>query len=152
MDMTDSECYPHHHIKLRKWEFHTIHKLDSHNFFKSSSEDIFFSLLLGGEEGRERNIDVREKYWLVPSRTGSDQRLYTPRLGNQTHNLGMCIDQKSNVQPVSYKTMLQPTEPHWPELDYHDCLYLFNTAVYLFQFFNVYLFQFIPLPIWNLDL
>ena len=35
-------------------------------------------------------------------------------IGDQTHNLGMCPDWESNLQPFGYGKMLQPTEPHWP--------------------------------------
>ena len=147
MDMTDSECYPHHHIKLRKWEFHTVHKLDSHNFFKSSSEDIFFSLLLGGEEGRERNIDVREKYWLVPSRTGSDQRLYTPRLGNQTHNLGMSLtrNQMCNLSVTRQcSNQLSHTDQSWTiMIVYTSSIQQYTSFNFsMYTSFNLYLFQY----------
>ena len=38
------------------------------------------------------------------------------RTGDQTHNPGTCPDQELNPQPFSYRTILQPTEPHWPEI------------------------------------
>lgn len=54
------------------------------------------------ERGGERNINVREKINQFPS--------ICMLTGNQTHNLGMCPKQESNLQPV-YGIMLQPTEP-----------------------------------------
>ena len=44
------------------------------------------------ERGRERNVDVREKHWLVASHTHPDRE-------SNPHNLSVC------------GTMLQPTEP-----------------------------------------
>ena len=41
---------------------------------------------------RERNIDVREKHWLVASPICAPTR-------DQTHNLGMCPDWESNPRP-----------------------------------------------------
>ena len=36
---------------------------------------------------------------------------YVPQPGNQTRNLGMCFDWKSNLQPFGVWMMLQPTQP-----------------------------------------
>ena len=44
-----------------------------------SSYEYIFPLLLEREEGRKRNIDVREKYQLVASHTRADKGLYMPR-------------------------------------------------------------------------
>ena len=70
-------------------------------FFLFSPEDIF-SLLLGREEGRDRNMD-----WFCPVHTHSR---------DQTSNPGVYPDWELNPQTFSYRMMLQPTEPHWPGL------------------------------------
>ena len=36
--------------------------------------------------------------------------------GDRAHNLSMCPGQESNLQPFSYGSTLQATEPHWPGL------------------------------------
>ena len=72
-----------------------------------------FSLLLEREEewqeGRERNIDGREKHQLVTSCMSPQ-----PGMGDRTRNLGMCPNQKSNLQSFTYGTTLHLIEPHWP--------------------------------------
>ena len=67
------------------------------------------------EEGRERNIDAREKHLLVPP--------VCAQTGDRTHsepplncNLGMCPEWESNLQPFGYGTMVHPAEPHSSEL------------------------------------
>ena len=62
------------------------------------------------ERGRER-----EKHALI------GHLLYSLRLGiipawtrDGTRHPGMCPEQESNLQPFSYGTILQPTEPHRP--------------------------------------
>ena len=72
-------------------------KLKGFIFF--STEDIFL-LLLEREEEKERNINQ-----LPPIHA---------QTGDCIHNIGICLDQESNPQPFSYRTMFQPTEPHWP--------------------------------------
>ena len=58
---------------------------------------------------QERNIS-----WFPSISTWTQDR--THRDQDVTCNLGMCPDQDSNPQPFSYRTMLQPTESHWPGL------------------------------------
>ena len=58
-------------------------------------------MLLDREEGRERNIDGREKHGSVTSHTHEDLGLHTHRLGIEPTN------QESNSQPFNYKMMLQ---------------------------------------------
>ena len=63
----------------------------------SSPSDMLIDAREKGREGeREGNTGVREKYQLVVSRV-------RPKQG-------------PNPQPFVLQTMLQPTEPHWPEL------------------------------------
>ena len=52
--------------------------------FESAPKDMFIDL-------RERNIDMREKYWSVASRARPDQR--------SNPNVGMYPDRESNLQP-----------------------------------------------------
>ena len=60
------------------------------------------------ERGRERNINVRDKYWLVAACSHLDQvPNWQPR---SVPWLGI------DLQPFSYETMLQPTVPHQPGL------------------------------------
>ena len=68
-----------------RWPIPHSHVNDGHHhsfffFFKSSPEDIS-SLLLEREEGRERNIDVREPLLLVASLTHLDWGSHAPRPG-----------------------------------------------------------------------
>ena len=70
------------------------------------SENEFDTPVLGGQEGRERNINAREKHRLVASPTHPDRGLNL--------QLGTCLDQESNLQPIGYRKTLQPTEPHRP--------------------------------------
>ena len=87
---------------------------------------LFFHCFLeieeGKEEGRERNIHLREKHWLV-TYTHPNWGLYMCRLqilhtwtGDHTRNLGVCPDQESNPQHFRYGMALQPTEPYCPGL------------------------------------
>ena len=46
-------------------------------------------MILESREGRERNIDVREKHQSVAS--------HTALMEDQTRNLGMCPDWESNL-------------------------------------------------------
>ena len=70
---------------------------------------IFLPTLIdrGREDGRgrkkERNINVREKHGSVASHMYPDW--------DQTHNLGRCSDQKSNLQPFGVWHDAPPTEP-----------------------------------------
>ena len=88
-------------------------------YFLSSTEDIFFPLLLERqgldkreekererERERERNTYVREKHWLVAFCTRPTR--------DWTCNLGMCSDSKSNLQPFGLQDNAQPTGSHWP--------------------------------------
>ena len=90
-------------------------------FFFNPRPRTFFSLLLVGEEGRERIIDAREKHpshldWgLYGAPTQPDQGL---GIEDGSHNLGMCPDQESNPQLFGYRMMFPPTEPHWPWQDF----------------------------------
>ena len=61
-------------------------------FCFSSSHEVIFSLLLEREEWRVRNTKGREKHQLV----GCLQYVLRP---DQTHNLGICLDRESNLQP-----------------------------------------------------
>ena len=72
-----------------------------------------FSLLLEQEEGRERNIDAREKYLPVASCEYLDWGSYAG-VGDQTRNPGTFSDWELNLQPLSYRTALQPTKPLQP--------------------------------------
>ena len=89
-----SSKLPHDLVKLKDI---TAGNTLSNTFFSPSPKGIF-SFFLGREEGRERNIHVREKHWWVAL---------------LTH-----LDQGTNPQPSGYGTMLQPTEPHQPQLKY----------------------------------
>ena len=60
----------------------------------------------GREKERERNIDVREKHWLVAFCKHPDQ--------GQTHNLGTCPDWESNLRPFGLQGDAPPIEPHQP--------------------------------------
>ena len=74
-------------------------------FFLSSPKDIFSPSLLEKEEGRERDINVRNM----------DQLPLVGTLpSDQTCTWGMCPNWESNPQPFYYRTTLQPTELHWP--------------------------------------
>ena len=74
-----------------------------------------FHWFLERVEGWEWNINVREKHWLVASHPCPDWGLYaTGRTGDWTISLSMCADWELNPQAFSYRTMLQPTEPHRP--------------------------------------
>ena len=64
----------------------------------------------GKERGRQKNINVRETHQLVACHMCLDQ-------GDSTCNPGMCPDWKSDLQPVSYRTMPQPTKPPQPGLE-----------------------------------
>ena len=99
MDMTDSECYPHHHIKLRKWEFHTIHKLDSHNFFNPLLRTFFF-IAFGGR-GREGEKHWCEREILI----GSLPYGFRPKI----------------VHAQTGESNPQPRHVHWPEIKCATC-------------------------------
>ena len=43
----------------------------------------------------------------------------TPTTRGWSHNPGTCPDQQSNQWPLVYRTILQPTEPRWPELPWY---------------------------------
>ena len=68
-----------------------IQDIPLHSFFSVFSPEDTLSLLSEKEKGREeegeRNIDTREKYHIP--------------------------DQGLNPKPFNYRTLLQPTEPHW---------------------------------------
>ena len=103
------------------------HYTDSAGFrrvFSPLTEDIIF--IAFRERGSEGNIDVREKHpWVASGRCqGQDQ----------IHNLGMCPDRESNLQPFDCKTMLQPTKPHQPggEKFYHK-EFLMIQGIHSFQ-------------------
>ena len=79
----------------------------------------FFSLFLrdqflrerGRERGRERQKQWCERKALIACLP------YAPQLGNHMRSQPtMCPDWELNLQPFSYRTTLQPTEPHWPGL------------------------------------
>ena len=73
-------------------------------FFILTWGQIFFSIAFRDrEERRRRNINVRNINWLFLVRAWTR---------NGTHNLGMCPDQESHLQPISYGMTLQLTEPH----------------------------------------
>ena len=76
-------------------------------FFSSSPKDSF-SLLL--ERGREREKHRCEREAL----SACLPHLPRPGIRDQTCNLGMCLDQESNLQPFGSRTKFQSTEPHWP--------------------------------------
>ena len=67
-------------------------------FFKNFSLIYIFlellKLILERGRGRERNINMKEKHWLVASHTDPDQR------GNC--NLSMCLYQESNPRPFGF--------------------------------------------------
>ena len=67
------------------------------------------------ERGREKNIDVTQKHQLVSSCMYPAWGFFMPGPGMKLQ-LGMFPDWKSNSQPLSYETTLQPIEPHWPGL------------------------------------
>ena len=83
-------------------------------FFYPDPRAFLFSLLLEREEGRERNIDAREKHQLVASYMHPDGDCTCL---DQISNLqpGMCPGWESSPQPLGYRMVLQPTEPHWIE-------------------------------------
>ena len=70
-------------------------------YFSASPEDMFtdFREEGGRKRERERNINVREKHWSVT--------------WDQTHNLGMCPDQKLNPWPFS---LWNNTPTNWATL------------------------------------
>ena len=84
------------------------------------------SLTLEGGEGREkergRNIHVREKHWLVASRTLPDW--------DQICNPGTCPEWELNPWPFHLGNTVQATEPHWSGL---------------FHFFKLWIFSLFPL-------
>ena len=73
----------------------------------------FFPIVLLREEGRERNINGREKHLLVASHMPLEQESYLPGQGWNPQP-SVCPDRELNLQPFSYRMMFQPTEPHWP--------------------------------------
>ena len=80
----------------------------------------FFSLLLERKEGRERNIDAKEKHWLAASHSHLGCLPFPPGQGMVhtwtrvwIHNPSMSPDLELNLQPFGYGSTLQPTEPHW---------------------------------------
>ena len=82
------------HISLLKFSEHL------HFFFLNPHPRTFFHCSSEREEGRETSVQE-----LPPKRAGT---------GDQMHNLGRCPDQELNTQPLGYRTVLQPTEPHQP--------------------------------------
>ena len=65
--------------------------------------DFIYLYLERGEEKEkegERNIHVREKYWLVAS--------HTPPNGDLTHNPGVCPDWELNLWPFGSQAALNP--------------------------------------------
>ena len=86
-------------------------------YFLLSPEDIF-SLLL--ERKRERNMDVRNMYRLLPCCAPTR---------DQTRNWGMCPDQKPNMWPSIYRKMLQVTEPQQTGQGCHTILSTRTTVV-----------------------
>ena len=69
---------------------------------------------------RERDINAKEKNWLFPYHTCPEWRTYksgpgtSTFMGNGTYSLGMCLTGNWTwMQPFSYGTTFQPTEPHW---------------------------------------
>ena len=82
-----------------------------------SPEDIF-SLPLEKEEVREK---VRDKHRCqrealtvcFPYVTGPGIVCVWICTRDQTHNLGMCLDQELKARPVGYDMILQTTELHW---------------------------------------
>ena len=69
----------------------------------------FFLLLLKRGEGRERNIDVREKHQSVASYTRPRPGIACAWTGDQTRILGMYPDRELNPQPFHYRTTCQPS-------------------------------------------
>ena len=94
------------------WKVHRNSLYHFWNFCKSESISFFpfkphprtYLLILERGEGRWRSISVREKYQFIafPMCPG----------GDRTHNLGMCPNWESNLQPFSLQDDAQPTEPH----------------------------------------
>ena len=83
------------------------------SFFLILTRGHFFFIAL-----RERM--EREKQW-CEKEASIGCLLYVPRLGiahaqtgDQTRNLGMYPDWELNLKPFGYRTVFQPTEPHWP--------------------------------------
>ena len=107
--------HPYFSLKNLDKKVHIIHGEIRYLFFYPHLKTFFFSLLssprgpLERGEGRERNVNVREKHQLVASCMHPN---HVDRGLN--HKLGMCLDRESNPQPFGYGMMLQPTEPRQP--------------------------------------
>ena len=70
------------------------------------------------ERGRgERNERARERETLTGERKTSVFLLIHTLTADHTCNLGMGPVQESNPQLLVYRTMLQPSKPHWPGQD-----------------------------------
>ena len=106
---------------------------------------FFFSILTPkhadfgkrGREGERRETSMQEISIGCLS--------YTPQSGTEPSTyLGMCTHWESNPRPWSvYRTMLQPTEPHQPELFiflriYLDVLFLLESASVVCVFLGKY--------------
>ena len=101
----------------------------SYFFFKLflfSPKDIFIAFREGRrEEGRYRNIDEREKHQLVASQCAPGPGTICTWTRDHTCSLGMCIEWESNLQPFSYRSVLQTTEsnPPGPPQIFHPPIY-----------------------------
>ena len=96
--------------RIVPWKLQTVTK---GNFFPDPHPRIFvhcFSRERKGEKEKsmwQRTIDL-----LTPRYTWTKDRNAGTRVW--TCNLSMCPDWELNLQPFSYGTTLQPTEPHRP--------------------------------------
>ena len=91
-------------------------------FFLFSPESIFFIVFIESRRKRGTSMQERNIDQLLPICTWTKEH---------THNLGMCPDWKSNLQPFGYGTMSQPPEPHQPEplVSILKALFDFNITV-----------------------
>ena len=66
----------------------------------------------GSEERKEKNINMREKYWLVASCTCPDWGSFVPCWGNEFATYVCALIGNLNPQPFGFGMMLQSMEPH----------------------------------------
>ena len=84
-------------------------------FFLSFPENIFYFIALEREQGRERNINVKEKHGLVASHMCPDWGSHSQDWGMNLQPR-MCLDWELNLQPFGYRTILQTPGPCSPGL------------------------------------
>ena len=112
--------------------------------FNPHPRTFSFHCFLAREERKEegRKTSIVASHTLPDCGSVPGPGIQPPWTRDLTCSLGMCPYQESNLQPFSYRSMFQPTEPHQPGLQ--PLFLIMRTSVAGSQ-----AFQFSPSDPWN---